>query len=266
MGERDIQIKEYYDEMTNNHTALNAAFGFTDHLSNLSVHREINGDVLFVFKHIETYLQTHLTNSNEKWILDAGCGYGGALIHLGKKFPQHHYFGVTLSPKQAEVGKMAVQKNNLSKSIELQVRNYLDLEQKFDFIITIESLNHSKDVKSTLQTWKNNLQKDGRILVIEDIVKDSAPMDDTLQKWKELWLENPLRISEFEQAAKDIGYKIEYKEDLFAKFGYPLKTEAEIEKLLEDQKKTHPGLLGSLLLDWLYIKGHLSYMFYVLQI
>jgi len=264
--DRGTQIKDFYDEMTKNHSALNAAFGFTDHLSQLSVHREINGDVLFVFKYIESYLQKYLKDSDSKSILDAGCGYGGALIHLGRSFPRHRYLGVTLSPKQAEVGKNAVEKNNLVNCVEIQVQNYLELEKKFDFIITIESLNHSKDVQSTLQVWTNkNLKEGGRILVIEDFITDSAPLDDTIQRWKELWLENPMKTSQFEKTAQELGLKIEHKEDLFQRFGYPLKSESEIDRLLEDQKNVHPGMLGSLLLDWLYIKNRLSYMFYVLH-
>ncbi len=70
-------------------------------------------------------------------ILEIGCGWGGFAEYVAKKF-QTKITCITLSSKQAEYAKKRVQKENLAHLIDIQMRDYREINTKYDKIISIE--------------------------------------------------------------------------------------------------------------------------------
>ena len=73
--------------------------------------------------------------------LDIGCGWGGLALYLGE-FCRLRVTGITLSHEQWQrAGERAVEKN-LTGSVDFRMKDYRDLREKFDRIVSVGMFEH----------------------------------------------------------------------------------------------------------------------------
>lgn len=69
-------------------------------------------------------------------MLDIGCGWGGLLCYAAEKYGVQGY-GITLSEAQIAYAKKWAEKRGLSDRVTFEIRDYADLDGKFDKISSI---------------------------------------------------------------------------------------------------------------------------------
>jgi cyclopropane-fatty-acyl-phospholipid synthase len=75
-------------------------------------------------------------------MLDVGCGWGGMVMHAARAHGVHAV-GVTLSTRQAEWARAAVQRAGLDDLVEIRVQDYRDVfDGPFDAISSIGMFEH----------------------------------------------------------------------------------------------------------------------------
>jgi len=265
--DRSVAIKDYYDRMTREHKE-DGSLDYGDHIGNLIVHRSIQNDPARLYQIIEKEISSYLKDTPAMKFFDAGCGYGGTSIYLAERFSQHHYTGVTLSPSQEEIGTAAIKQRKLS-NVQLKVKNYHDFEENemYDWLIAVESLAHSNDHKKTLSIWAKHIKPGGKLLIVDDFLKDETERDEKVKEWETVWLTNYSKVSEWVKIANELGLEVIRKDDLYRSYGFPTQTEEDLLKGLKDYKErnVHPGYVGALLLEWLYSHNQTEYNLFILQ-
>jgi SAM-dependent methyltransferase len=107
-------------------------------------------------------------------VLDAGCGYGGTMLALARASTAS-FTGLTLSARQAALGRRAAARAGLADRVSVAVRDYDDPPTgPFDAIIAVESLAHSLDPKRTLTTLCARLAPQGAIAIVDDMPPPAA--------------------------------------------------------------------------------------------
>ena len=95
-------------------------------------------------------------------VLDVGCSSGillEQLKHLG--FKPNNLYGIDIS-------KTAIQnarKNGLKQVFVMDAQNIKIPKKKFDVIIASDCLEHLKDEKKALKSWKDLLKRDGVLII-----------------------------------------------------------------------------------------------------
>jgi cyclopropane-fatty-acyl-phospholipid synthase len=75
-------------------------------------------------------------------LLDVGCGWGGMVRHAAREYGVHA-LGVTLSQRQADWGRAAIQREGLSGLAEVRFADYRDVQEgEFDAISSIGLTEH----------------------------------------------------------------------------------------------------------------------------
>ena len=77
----------------------------------------------------------HLDGSQS--VLEIGCGWGGLAAHLVTAGARS-VDGITLSPAQLAVGQEMVRARGLDRRVSLELRDYRDIEGRYDRIVSIE--------------------------------------------------------------------------------------------------------------------------------
>lgn len=99
-------------------------------------------------------------------VLDVGCGWGSFAIHAAQHYGVR-VLGVTLSDRQAELGRERVAAAGLSDQIELRVADYRELAgEQFDAISSIGMVEHVGEERIDLymSTLHGLLRPGGRLL------------------------------------------------------------------------------------------------------
>lgn len=107
-------------------------------------------------------------NNGSLNILDAGCGIGGTVIYLAKKYPNSTFFGITLAPNEIAHAEKLKIKNNL-KNIFFSQQSYHDTKfqaEFFDGIYALESFSYRKD-DLFLKEMNRILKKGGKIAIVD---------------------------------------------------------------------------------------------------
>lgn len=120
-------------------------------------------------------------------VLDAGCGYGGTMIDLCRR-AGGTFVGVTLSERQAAIGRRAITRLGLSDVVRIDVRDYdTPPEGPFDLIVAIESLAHSQDPAASVAALGGVLSPQGRFVIVDDMPETDAAGDEDLSRFKAGW-------------------------------------------------------------------------------
>ncbi|MBX5483019.1 MAG: cyclopropane fatty acyl phospholipid synthase [Myxococcaceae bacterium] len=95
-------------------------------------------------------------------VLDIGCGWGSFARYAAERYGAHVY-GITLSPKQAELGRELAR----GLPVELQVLDYRELKGTFDRVVSIGMLEHVgvKNYRTFFEVAHRCLAPDGLMLL-----------------------------------------------------------------------------------------------------
>jgi len=112
-------------------------------------------------------------NSGDK-ILEIGCGWGGFAEYLGKKY-DIKLDCITISKKQFEYAKERIQKCGLNEKVNIEIKDYRDLKDKYNSIASIEMIEAvgQNYLESYFKTIKDNLSNNGTA-AIQAITIDDA--------------------------------------------------------------------------------------------
>ena len=99
-------------------------------------------------------------------ILDLGCGWGSFSLYVAEKYPSVSITAVSNSKDQITFIQNESKKRGLFniKASKMDVNN-LDLDNKFDRIVSIEMFEHLRNYKLILNTLNSLLKPDGRLFV-----------------------------------------------------------------------------------------------------
>ena len=102
---------------------------------------------------------------NQK-VLDIGSGWGSLAIEIAKK-TQCQVLGITLSESQFEYSKKKAKQMNMSNQVEFRLRDYREVKEKFDRIVSIGMFEHvgRKFYKTFFKKIHEILNEDGIALL-----------------------------------------------------------------------------------------------------
>ena len=122
-------------------------------------------------------------------ILEIGCGWGGFAEYLGKNFDVK-LDCITISKKQYDFAKERIQKNQLTEKINIYMKDYRDVKNKYNSIVSIEMIEAvgKNYLESYFKTIKDNLQNNGtaaiQAITIDDKLFDRyKTKEDFIQKY-----------------------------------------------------------------------------------
>lgn len=117
-------VTEYYDRNTKKF--LRFGHGGAD----LSIHRAVWGPGVTDRSGAMHFVDERITETTEKnragTIVDLGCGCGGSLVYMKRRYPAAEYYGITISQVQKECGDRIVR--SLRVPVSLYTGSYLDRE------------------------------------------------------------------------------------------------------------------------------------------
>ena len=108
-------------------------------------------------------------------VLEIGCGWGGFAEYFGKKYDVK-LDCITISKKQFEYAKERIHKCGLNEKVNIEIKDYRDLSNKYNSIASIEMIEAvgKNYLESYFKTIKNNLSYDGSAAI------QAITIDDTL--------------------------------------------------------------------------------------
>jgi ubiquinone/menaquinone biosynthesis C-methylase UbiE len=128
-------------------------------------------------KFVENLLELDNFKKKGNIILDAGCGVGGTSIFLAKKYPHINFIGLNISPGQIFLAKKFAQQYSVSNNADFIVGDFLSIgiiNNYFDGIFAIQSVNRVRDKKKLLKEFSRVLKPDKKI-IIDDIFLTKKP-------------------------------------------------------------------------------------------
>ncbi|KAK4522656.1 hypothetical protein GAYE_PCTG14G0546 [Galdieria yellowstonensis] len=114
-------------------------------------------------------LDAVLATNQAVYILDVGCGIGGAARYLAKKDERIHVVGVTLSNFQVERGNVLTREQNLQDRVQLVVADAHHLpfsDNSFDIVWSLESGEHMADKYLFLSESSRVLKPHGKCAML----------------------------------------------------------------------------------------------------
>ena len=130
-----------------------------------------------------------LKPKNGSKILEIGCGWGGFAEYLGTNYDVK-LDCITISKKQFQFAKERIHKCGLNEKINIEIKDYRDLKNKYDHIASIEMIEAvgQNYLNSYFNTIKNNLSPSGTVgiqaITIDDkISKRYKNKQDFIQKY-----------------------------------------------------------------------------------
>ena len=118
-----------------------------------------------------------LKPTNGSKILEIGCGWGGFAEYLGTNYDVK-LDCITISKKQFEFAKERIHKCGLNEKVNIEIKDYRDLKNKYDHIASIEMIEAvgQNYLDSYFNTIKNNLTSSGTV-GIQAITIDNSLFD-----------------------------------------------------------------------------------------
>ncbi len=169
-------LAAYYDRLSL-WTAVARAFGYGGGRGTLTVHRALadpRADGRPTATRVHDLLADALPPLTEPRVLDAGCGLGGTMIDLATRVGGT-YVGLTLSEKQAAIGRRAAERGGHGRVIQFQVESYdTPPPGPFDLVVAIESLAHSSNPEQTVRRLSASLAVNGVFAVVDDMPEPAA--------------------------------------------------------------------------------------------
>ena len=179
----------YYDRLAQ-WTASARRFGYGGGHDQLTVHRALadpRAGGRATVTRLHDVLLGALPAPPSGHVLDAGCGLGGTMLDLAARCSAR-FTGVTLSERQATVGRAAAAKAGLADRIAIEVRSYDSPPQgPFDLAIAIESLAHSPHLETSIGAIVARLAPGGRVAIVDDMPELRARGTRDLELFQSGW-------------------------------------------------------------------------------
>jgi SAM-dependent methyltransferase len=179
----------YYDRLAQ-WTASARRFGYGGGHDKLTVHRALadpRAGGRATVTRLHDILLAALPAPPSGHVLDAGCGLGGMMLDLAGR-SSARFTGLTLSERQAAVGRAAAAKAGLADRIAIEVRSYDSPPQgPFDLAIAIESLAHSPHPDSSIGAIAARLAPGGRFAIVDDMPELQARGTRDLELFQSGW-------------------------------------------------------------------------------
>ena len=120
-------------------------------------------------------------------ILDAGCGVGYGLIQLVKNLKATG-LGISLSDHEITLAQTNASLQGVNDICKFEMLSFdRSFDKKFDVVIAVESLKHSSNVSKTVSNLFQTLQKNGKLIVVDDFFLNPDLSNNYtrayLQKW-----------------------------------------------------------------------------------
>jgi len=107
-------------------------------------------------------------------VLEIGCGWGGFAEYFGKKY-NAKLDCITISKKQYDFAKERIHKAGLNEKVNIEIKDYRDLQNKYDSIVSIEMIEAVG--QSYLQNYfniiKNNISDKGNVAIQAITIDDN---------------------------------------------------------------------------------------------
>ena len=112
--------------------------------------------------------------SNGDKVLEIGCGWGGFAEYLGKKYDVK-LDCITISKKQFEYAKERIHKCGLNEKVNIEIKDYRDLKDKYNSIASIEMIEAvgQNYLESYFKTIKDNLSNNGKAAIQAITIDDN---------------------------------------------------------------------------------------------
>lgn len=108
-------------------------------------------------------------------ILDIGSGWGGLAIYLAQ-MEDVHVLGVTLSKEQHALAQERAQKAGVSDRVKFELRDYRELDQKFDRLVSVGMFEHVGVPRyNEFFQHVNKLMPDDGVMLLHSIGHMSPP-------------------------------------------------------------------------------------------
>jgi tocopherol O-methyltransferase len=110
-------------------------------------------------------------------VLDVGCGYGGTIIYLVRKFGCS-VEGLTLSPKQARIARQKIARAGIVNQAKIHVCDVerTELDTKYDLIWMMESSEHLHDKAGCIAKIARVLRPGGKFVIAAWTGAQSGPL------------------------------------------------------------------------------------------
>ena len=107
-------------------------------------------------------------------LLEIGCGWGGFAEYLGTNYDVK-LDCITISKRQFEFAKERIHKCGLNEKVNIEIKDYRDLKEKYDYIASIEMIEAvgQNYLDSYFNTIKNNLNPTGTVGIQAITIDDS---------------------------------------------------------------------------------------------
>ena len=112
--------------------------------------------------------------NNGDRVLEIGCGWGGFAEYLGKKYDVK-LDCITISKKQFEYAKKRIYKCGLNEKVNIEIKDYRDLKNKYNSIASIEMIEAvgQNYLESYFKTIKKNLSTNGKAAIQAITIDDN---------------------------------------------------------------------------------------------
>ena len=166
--------------------------------------------VLNMNDYIEQLLELDLKSKETKYILDAGCGIGGTVVHLAKKYLNIKFIGITIVPEHIQMAKEFAKENHTNSNTDFLLIDYLSTRFNsayFDAIFSIESINYTSQTRGFINEMNRILKTNGKLVII-DAFRTNVPLNpflNTIYRWYCKGREFPsiVKLNEFKSFLKD---------------------------------------------------------------
>ena len=107
-------------------------------------------------------------------VLEIGCGWGGFAEYFGKKY-NAKLDCITISKKQYDFAKERIHKAGLNEKVNIEIKDYRDLQNKYDSIVSIEMIEAvgQNYLQNYFNIIKNNISDKGNVAIQAITIDDS---------------------------------------------------------------------------------------------
>lgn len=106
-------------------------------------------------------------------VLDMGCGVGGTLLHLARRWPDAALEGLTLSAEQVRIARALAARRGLAGRVQVRQADFLHpaaARQPADLVLAIESHVHAPSAAAFLAAAARALRPGGLLVVVDDML------------------------------------------------------------------------------------------------